>query len=174
MREGGGWTKVVSRKKEGARVASMNSGDLSKIATTFFVCNLPPHWRSRDLWRAFEQLGVLVDAFVPGRKDKTGELYGFVRFIKVAYVNELQKKMNEMVVDGRRLRANVSLHPRSKKHGTGYNGAPVAQHSRKEGEKKDDGFHKTLGGGVSRKATFLMHGSCMEAKVRIGVAVQCR
>ncbi|KAL4582469.1 hypothetical protein LXL04_007019 [Taraxacum kok-saghyz] len=153
----------------------MNSGDLSKIATTFFACNLPPHWRSKDLWRAFEQLGVLVDAFVPGRKDKSGELYGFVRFIKVAYVNELQKKMNEMVVDGRRLRANVSLHPRSKKHGTGYNGAPVAQHSRNEGEKKDDGFHKTLGGGSIKKSNLsyarVLYGSKREDRGSSPVSV---
>ncbi|KAL4588921.1 hypothetical protein LXL04_001821 [Taraxacum kok-saghyz] len=114
---GDGWKEVASRKRESARKASDSMRDICLIAITFYVCNLPERWKSRDLWKAFDRLGVLVDAFVPGRRDRMGACYGFVRFIKVSNVQVMLEKMNELVFEGRNLKANVSLHPRGKKQG---------------------------------------------------------
>ncbi|KAL4577011.1 hypothetical protein LXL04_013112 [Taraxacum kok-saghyz] len=91
-----------------------SQSDFSKLATTFFVSNFPGHWISRDLWKAVERCGLLVDAFVPRRRDCSRSTYGFVRFLKVKNIKVLLDMLNEMVVEGYKLRANVSKYPRGK------------------------------------------------------------
>ncbi|KAL4582528.1 hypothetical protein LXL04_007079 [Taraxacum kok-saghyz] len=109
------WTKVIRRRSNRGRNRSFSKeDDLSRMASTYYVTNLPEHWNSSRLWRTFQGMGTLVDAFIPGKKDLSGCLFGFVRFIKVSNIGVLLERLNEMVLEGRRLRANVARHVRSK------------------------------------------------------------
>ncbi|KAL4566482.1 hypothetical protein LXL04_030597 [Taraxacum kok-saghyz] len=115
-REDGGW-KTVDRRRgrhQTRERKESNSDELKRLVTTFFVSNIPEGWNSRRLWKAFEARGTLVDAFIPSKKDASGGLFGFVRFLKVPNLQQLLDSMNEMVLQGKKLRVNVARHDRVK------------------------------------------------------------
>ncbi|KAL4568164.1 hypothetical protein LXL04_023770 [Taraxacum kok-saghyz] len=110
--EDAGWKKVTSRRRK--TNAGSGNDEVMKIATTFYVSNFPRYWSSRDLWKAVDKFGILVDAFVPRRRGANGAAFGFVRFINVASQNRLLEKLEKLVFDGIKMKANVSRFPRRK------------------------------------------------------------
>ncbi|KAL4573526.1 hypothetical protein LXL04_020336 [Taraxacum kok-saghyz] len=69
-----------------------------------------------------EMVGMVIEVrgnVVPGRKDKSGSNFGFVKYLKVQNVDSLLVKFNQLVLDGCCIRANVSKF--SKKTSTGAN-----------------------------------------------------
>ncbi|KAL4586970.1 hypothetical protein LXL04_011618 [Taraxacum kok-saghyz] len=110
--EEGEWQQVVNRRKKTNE--GRGTDDVSKLATTIFVTGFPGQWGSRDLWMAVERCGILVDAFVPRKKDYSGASYGFIRFKKVENMKALLEKLNNLDLGGLRMRANVSKFPRRK------------------------------------------------------------
>ncbi|KAL4557346.1 hypothetical protein LXL04_035521 [Taraxacum kok-saghyz] len=109
--------------------------DLSKIVTTFYVCNLPGEWNSNRLWKAFEGQGRLVDAFVQGKRDVFGRLFGFVRFIRVSNMHGFLRRLNELSFEGKRIYVNVARHIRAKvsREGMEEKVRPTSQMSRSQG-----------------------------------------
>ncbi|KAL4591879.1 hypothetical protein LXL04_004853 [Taraxacum kok-saghyz] len=108
--EDDGWTRVTSRRSNAVDRSRLE--DVTRIATTFFVSDFPRYWSSRDLWKAVDKCGVLVDAFVPRRRGANGSSFGFVRFMKVANQTRLLEQLEKLVFNGIRLKANVSKFPR--------------------------------------------------------------
>ncbi|KAL4554369.1 hypothetical protein LXL04_039506 [Taraxacum kok-saghyz] len=113
-RDDGGWTRVVGRRNKAEHRRASIEEELSKVVTTFFVNNLPEGCNSTRLWKRFEESGTLVDAFVPGKRDVSGRLFGFVRFLKVSNLHRMLKKLNELLLDGQKVRVNVARHDRPK------------------------------------------------------------
>ena len=121
--EDGGWTKVVRRNRQQQHHRKeSNEEELRRLVTTFYVANLPEGWNSSRLWREFAGIGRLVDAFIPRKKDASGNSFGFVRLLKVSDLNGVLKSMNELVCDGKRIRVNVARHERAKRGGRGEDG----------------------------------------------------
>ncbi|KAL4583746.1 hypothetical protein LXL04_008329 [Taraxacum kok-saghyz] len=110
-----GWQQVVNRRRK--TNVGLGSDDVSRLATTFFVSGFPGHWCSRDLWLATEKCGLLVDAFVPRRKDSFGAPYGFIRFVKVYNMKGLLEKLNNLIFEGFRMKVNVAKFPRGRAKG---------------------------------------------------------
>ncbi|KAL4585905.1 hypothetical protein LXL04_010532 [Taraxacum kok-saghyz] len=108
-----GWTTIRGRRHKASKQASNGTFDLSKLATNFFVSNLPANWNSSRLWNTVQHLGILVDAFVPGKMDREGHKFGFVRFVRVYDLPTLLRNLNELVLEGRRLTANVAKYGRT-------------------------------------------------------------
>src|SRR4051812_27957641 len=108
---GGGWQEV-RRKGRQANFSSRwdilkNSSDDSKgIITSFFITNFDNRWRARDLFFEFKDLGVVDEIVIPPKKDWRGEKYGFVRFVEVEDVRLLEVKLDNLWLDGRKLKAN--------------------------------------------------------------------
>ncbi|KAL4586340.1 hypothetical protein LXL04_010976 [Taraxacum kok-saghyz] len=104
----GDWTTVTRRRNRGGHQGSNRGEDLIRIATNIYVSNLPVSWNSACLWKAFQHEGVLVDAFIPGKRDRGGSIFGFVRFVRVRNCAALLERLNNMIFEGRRCRANIA------------------------------------------------------------------
>ncbi|GJZ65154.1 nucleotide-binding alpha-beta plait domain-containing protein [Tanacetum coccineum] len=78
------------------------------ISTSIFFTNFPEHFSFRDLWRACQVYGRVVDAYIPNRRSKTDTRFGFVRFIQVKDVDHLVRNLCTIWVDRLRLHANVA------------------------------------------------------------------
>ncbi|KAL4571018.1 hypothetical protein LXL04_017768 [Taraxacum kok-saghyz] len=139
--------QVVRRRNKKYEGGHDDINDLRKLVTTVYVTNLPTRWDSGRLWKECVGLGKLMDAFIPGGFDTAGGLFGFVRFLKVVNIQELLRKLNDMVVEGRRLRANVSLHPQAVRPGAGRRNDV----NREGGRKGLEARHETARSSVFRR-----------------------
>ncbi|KAL4561124.1 hypothetical protein LXL04_033286 [Taraxacum kok-saghyz] len=110
--EQGEWKKVQGRRRYTKTKVATRNEELSNIATNFYVSNLPVGWNSSRLWHAVKHLGFLVDAYIPVKKDRGGLIFGFVRFARVTDTVALLKRLNELVLEGRRIFANIARYGR--------------------------------------------------------------
>jgi len=95
--EGRGHVVAVADHVQKSRKASDGKHDVllgsdCKRFVTFYFTNFPeqiPHFYLR---KGFVVCGMLDDVFVARRHNVHGEIYGFMRFSKVKYVNKLSKR----------------------------------------------------------------------------------
>ncbi|GJT66464.1 RNA-directed DNA polymerase, eukaryota, reverse transcriptase zinc-binding domain protein [Tanacetum coccineum] len=87
--------------------------DANKISTSIFVTNFPDQFYAKDLWKACNQYGNVVDAFISHRRSKSGKRFGFVRFIRVFDVDRLVNNLCTIWVDHFKLHANKARFQRA-------------------------------------------------------------
>ncbi|KAI3676944.1 hypothetical protein L1987_86560 [Smallanthus sonchifolius] len=68
--------------------------------TSFFVANLPDSLTGKDLWDECYNLGHIVDAFIPKKRDNSKGKFGFVRYANIRDVKKLEKAMNGILIGG--------------------------------------------------------------------------
>nr|GEW53877.1 hypothetical protein [Tanacetum cinerariifolium] len=56
---------------------------VDKIATSFFVTNIPNSLDAKNLWKEFQPFVRIVDAFIANKRSKQGKRFGFVRFLGI-------------------------------------------------------------------------------------------
>ncbi|XP_076944786.1 uncharacterized protein LOC143615569 [Bidens hawaiensis] len=61
--------------------------------TTFFVSNLPDRVTSTDLWAECRHIGTVSDTYIPTKRDRRGNWFGFIRFRGVVNVQNLLDKL---------------------------------------------------------------------------------
>ncbi|XP_058759365.1 uncharacterized protein LOC131632637 [Vicia villosa] len=107
---GGGGKKLQwDIAKEGRR--RVNGKD---VISSFFVMEFGVRWRARDLLMEFKELGDIEEVVIPPKKDKFGRRYGFVRFLNVKDEELLATKLNNVVLEGRKIFANLPRFSRGK------------------------------------------------------------
>ncbi|XVF37033.1 hypothetical protein REPUB_Repub19eG0110800 [Reevesia pubescens] len=83
-----------------------------KDTTSFFFSNLPDKWSSKDLWFLFSRygagLGRIADVFIPGKSDKRGGCFGFVKFKEVKDVKAMLQKLNMIWLGSFKLRVSLA------------------------------------------------------------------
>ncbi|KAK1414500.1 hypothetical protein QVD17_30246 [Tagetes erecta] len=94
----GGWQYPRRRRSKPA----------DKITTTFFITRFPQVYNSQQLWGIFQEFGKVTDVFIPKKKTKGGYVFAFVRFVGVPDVTVLEGKLNTIVLEDRRISANVA------------------------------------------------------------------
>ncbi|KAJ0469382.1 putative RNA recognition motif domain, nucleotide-binding alpha-beta plait domain superfamily [Helianthus annuus] len=67
--------------------------------TTYFIGNLPDDCSSYLLWDTFYGFGSMTDAYVPRKRDKKGNTFGFVRFENVRDVMGLAVDLGTVRID---------------------------------------------------------------------------
>ncbi|CAH1453204.1 unnamed protein product [Lactuca virosa] len=67
--DGGEWVEVRRRNFQ-----------VNKIITSFYVSNLQDDVTNAMLKEAFHSFGNLVDVYIPGRKDKAGSFFAFIKY----------------------------------------------------------------------------------------------
>ncbi|XVE93664.1 hypothetical protein REPUB_Repub01dG0213500 [Reevesia pubescens] len=81
-------------------------------ATSFFFSNFPDRWSSKDLWFIFARfgagLGRIADVFIPGKKDRRGGRFGFVKFKGVNDIRALLHKLNLIWLGSYKLRISLA------------------------------------------------------------------
>nr|GEX07241.1 RNA-directed DNA polymerase, eukaryota [Tanacetum cinerariifolium] len=53
--------------------------DVAKISTSVYISNIPESVFVKDIFHALKQYGLVVDSFIPVKRDKYGKRFGFVR-----------------------------------------------------------------------------------------------
>lgn len=77
------------------------------VSTTFFVTEFGYKWRANDLLYEFKKLGEVEEVVIPPKKDSKGRRYGFTHFLNVKDEKLLATKLDNIILDGRKLFANV-------------------------------------------------------------------
>ncbi|KAI3519600.1 hypothetical protein L1887_08814 [Cichorium endivia] len=86
------------------RNMAANRRDLSgfqqvkRVATKFFISNIPDGWSEPELWKIFKNYGCVVDLSLAKKRDRGGAKFRFVRFIKVDDVSALENKLNSIKI----------------------------------------------------------------------------
>ena len=99
----GEWTEV--RRKSFNPTPKMVA---HSAVTTFFVSNLPSDVNKLKIRRAFEEFGKIVDIYIGGKKDKSGSIFGFVRFAGVSNAKSLERSMCRVRCEHCILKVNIA------------------------------------------------------------------
>nr|GEX16480.1 hypothetical protein [Tanacetum cinerariifolium] len=54
-----------------------NEDHVQQILTSIYVTNFPKHFSFRDLWKACQEYGRVIDAYIPNRRSKSGANDGY-------------------------------------------------------------------------------------------------
>ncbi|XP_058775830.1 uncharacterized protein LOC131650116 [Vicia villosa] len=107
-----GWTKVGRRfnrrfVEEKWDVAGGGRKVAGAVVTFFFFTKFWIEWKARDLLFELQELGEIDEVVIPPKWDKRGRRCGFVRFFNVEDEKLLAIKLDSLVLEGRKLFANL-------------------------------------------------------------------
>lgn len=110
---GGSWN-IVQRNRRSTYTGDKwdilkndNGGKEGKI-TSFFFTDFNGGWRVKDLFFEFKNLGVVNEIVIPAKRDWRGEKYGFVYFVNMENPRLLEIKLDNLWLEGRKLKVNIS------------------------------------------------------------------
>lgn len=110
----GRWDVAVGDNKK----KKENEG-VGKPYTSFFVTEFGDQWKAKDLLFEFKSLGELEEAAIPPRRDTRGRRFGFVRFSNVKDEALLALKLDNVVLDGKKIFTNLpKFHRKTKEEAT--------------------------------------------------------
>lgn len=87
--------------------------------SNFFFTKFLEELEAKDLHEVSKEHGLVVEAVISPKRDKSGTEYGFVRFRKVNNERILATKLDNIFIKGRKLFANIPKFNRNKQ---GYHG----------------------------------------------------
>ncbi|GJV14679.1 RNA-directed DNA polymerase, eukaryota [Tanacetum coccineum] len=97
-----GWTWIFRNNKTTSfkPIGNPFHRDVDKVATSFFVTNIPDSLDAKGLWNACTPYGRLIDAFVANKRSKAGKRFGFIRYMGVtdpsSFVRVLLVKLKDL------------------------------------------------------------------------------
>ncbi|GLT57067.1 hypothetical protein SLA2020_300670, partial [Shorea laevis] len=72
---------------------------------SFFIYNFPEDWDAKALWYRFQNCGKVVDVYLPGKRDRRGKRFGFLRMEGVQEVKSMEDRLNRIWMGSYKLRA---------------------------------------------------------------------
>lgn len=79
--DGGDLKRVTSKKKDAfGRDVAVHSCFKPQKLSSFFFTSFPEKFRAREIYGIFGEYGKADEVIIPGRRDKYGKRFGFVRF----------------------------------------------------------------------------------------------
>ncbi|GKV46638.1 hypothetical protein SLEP1_g53612 [Rubroshorea leprosula] len=76
---------------------------------SFFFYNFPESWDAKAMWHRFQEYGKVTDVFVPGKRDRRGKRFGFVRMEGVQDVKQVEEKLNRIWIGSYKLRVRLAV-----------------------------------------------------------------
>lgn len=107
-REEGEWTEVVHRRQKKSGVRRDNRLE------TYFFKDFPEQCSEAELRREFEAVGRVEDLFIPAKRDRRGNRFGFVRFNLGGGVDSKLESLNRIWIGSYVLRAFIPRYERPK------------------------------------------------------------
>ncbi|KAI3699691.1 hypothetical protein L2E82_44129 [Cichorium intybus] len=95
----GGWTKIDRRK--------------DRSITSFYVSNIQQDTTVEMMRSAFQPFGKIADIYIPGRKDKGGSYFAFVKYQGVKNAEELVSYLNRVKCGNCITRVNVARYEKN-------------------------------------------------------------
>ncbi|KAJ0808769.1 putative RNA recognition motif domain, nucleotide-binding alpha-beta plait domain superfamily [Helianthus annuus] len=78
------WNKVLNKQEYRKEKQFRNREERLHNATSFFISNLPDTCDQDVLWQAFDHLNNLENVFVPKKKDRAGNRFGFIKLSNIS------------------------------------------------------------------------------------------
>lgn len=88
---------------------------LEKETTSFFFTNFPEEVQVVELWSLFAKHGRVGEVYVPNKRDKHGNRFGFVKFKEIKSMEALSARLEDVWMGTFRLRVNLSLFGRNRR-----------------------------------------------------------
>lgn len=98
--------RVINKRQQEGSISGKNNGNIRNF-TTFFITEFGDKWRVQDLFFELKEFGELEEIVIPPRRDKNGRRYGFTRFLNVSGENMMEIKLDNLVLEGRKLFSNL-------------------------------------------------------------------
>jgi hypothetical protein len=112
-----GWRTVSYRNRSGrgfnqfkpdiATVRNVNK-DNHVPDTTYFFTNFPERFGAKALFNALHNYGEIFEVVIPVKRDKGGRRFRFARFDQVSDPLNFERELNEVVIGGCKISANLS------------------------------------------------------------------
>ncbi|GKV32816.1 hypothetical protein SLEP1_g41389 [Rubroshorea leprosula] len=87
---------------------------LYKQAVPYFFTNFPDEWTYADMWNTFRRYGRVYAIYSPNRRSRNGSRFGFVRYLEVKDRRELEMRLDQIWVEGRKLWVNTPRYVEAK------------------------------------------------------------
>ncbi|GKV41862.1 hypothetical protein SLEP1_g49342 [Rubroshorea leprosula] len=100
---------------------------LYKQATAYFFTNFPEDWSYEEMWRTFKNYGRVYAIYSPNRKNRNGKRFGFVRFLDVKDMRELERNLDQIWIGGRKLWVNLPRYEEGKMENVGGRFRKIAE-----------------------------------------------
>lgn len=91
-----GWSRVERRRNH-----------FRGPITTLFFTHFPEDFSEKNMWGVFAKWGKVVDIFIPGKRNKEGRRFGFVRMVGVDDPAGLARRMDQTFIGNMKLFVNV-------------------------------------------------------------------
>jgi RNA recognition motif-containing protein len=88
---------------------------LDKETTPFFFTNFPEDVQVVELWSLFAKHGRVGEVYVPNKRDKRGQRFGFVKFKDVKNIEALNDRLGDVWMGSFKLKVNLALFGRNGK-----------------------------------------------------------
>ncbi|KAF1894137.1 hypothetical protein Lal_00004056 [Lupinus albus] len=79
---------------------------LQSSCTTFFFTNIPESHGLSEMWTEFSKWGSVGDVIIPQKKDKKGNIFGFVRFKQLDDEDKLLKTLEQIWIGNYKIKIN--------------------------------------------------------------------
>ncbi|GKA86101.1 RNA-directed DNA polymerase, eukaryota [Tanacetum coccineum] len=107
---------------------SFHQRNVDKVATSFFVTNIPDSLDAKGLWNACTPYGRLVDAFVANKRSKAGKRFGFIRYMGVTDPSSFVRSLSNSWVGNFHLYVSVARFQRPNPSKPNTNQFPRTSH----------------------------------------------
>ncbi|KAL4554960.1 hypothetical protein LXL04_037570 [Taraxacum kok-saghyz] len=116
-----GWQQVTKRRQYqnngnnefGRRDREPHHGVVEKMSISFFITNLPKDIKTNELWNRCAAFGTVVDVYIAQKHSKMGRQCGFVRYIKVHNLKDLESRLCDMWFGNYHVFASLSRFPKN-------------------------------------------------------------
>ncbi|XP_021972031.1 uncharacterized protein LOC110867210 [Helianthus annuus] len=95
-----GWNTIQNKQDFKQERRFDNREARLRNATSFFISNLPDFCDKEVLWKAFDHLDNLEDVFVPTKRDRAGNKFGFIKLSHASDTEWWIEKLKEVRVGG--------------------------------------------------------------------------
>lgn len=82
--------------------------------SSFYFTRFSEDTTEEELWQHFKKAGNVREIFISKKRNRNGRRYGFVRFIGVDNVQQLERRLDNIVLGGLKLYVNNPKYERSK------------------------------------------------------------
>ncbi|KAL4556006.1 hypothetical protein LXL04_038641 [Taraxacum kok-saghyz] len=104
--------KLPDERWKTVRRRHYQSKQPTEAVSTFFVSNTSKETTKGEMKKVFAKFGKLIDVYMGTKVGRNGQHYAFIRFIGVEDVGELERRMNDTNIRGRKVEVNITKHER--------------------------------------------------------------
>ncbi|XP_058766204.1 uncharacterized protein LOC131639756 [Vicia villosa] len=90
---------------------------VEESVSSFFFSDFPTRVRAKDIFELFGCHREVVEVVIPPRSIRNGKRFGFARFVAVADARILAVRLDNILIDGRKIHANIPRYERKLGYG---------------------------------------------------------